>query len=727
MRRFTILLIALLLSLITLADEGMWVPLFLKGYPIEQMKAKGFKLTAEDIYSINHSSLKDAVMQFGGGCTASIISPDGLILTNHHCGYSAIVNHSTVEHDYLTNGFWAPTMKDELPNPGLTVTFLIYMEDVTDKILSKLPQDLTERERRMIIKQITDFIVDSVEAHWKGKYDASVEPFYYGNQYILIVTQTFRDVRLVGAPPSAIGKFGGETDNWMWPRHTGDFSLFRIYANKDNEPADYSPDNIPYRPKKYLKISLKGYKPGDFTMVFGYPGHTQEYVPSYTVDNVMNLIDPVRIKIRQAKLDVLMPALNESPETRLMYAKQVARIANGWKKWQGEIKGLRRLQAIKKKKQFEEKFEKWTQTPEGAPYKGLLNRYKQVYKKYSTFQKAFYYYVEAVYYTELFQYAGRINKLMNELANAQTAKDFDQIKNKIIKQAKNYADKHKAHIERRLVNKVMDLYINDLDRQFVPDILIELRDQAQKPELKFFGLGVGDMLFNNSIFLNPQILSKTLAGLKPKKSDKKIQELKNDDLLKLYNALTDNFRTLTQPQISQMRLTLDSLNRVYMKAQMLFQPDKHFYPDANFTLRVAFGTVGGYKPRDAVYYDYYTTLEGIIEKDDPDIYDYNVPEKLKQLYEKKDYGPYADKDGKMHVCFIANNHTTGGNSGSPVLDAEGNLIGLNFDRTWESTMSDLMYDPDRCRNIMVDIRYILFLIDKYAGAKRLIDEMEFVN
>ncbi len=723
---FSFLVVSLFSFLVVFADEGMWVPIFLKGYPIEQMHAKGFKLSADDIYSVNHSSLKDAIMQFGGGCTASLISPDGLVLTNHHCGYSSIVNHSTVEHDYLTNGFWAPTMADELPNPGLTAKFLVYMEDVTQKVLSGIPESLKEAQRQMYIARRIRKITDSVEKHWDGQYVAEIKPFYYGNQYILIVSQVFKDVRLVGAPPSAIGKFGGETDNWMWPRHTGDFSLFRIYVDKNNKPAEYSPDNVPYRPKRFLKISLKGYKQGDFTMIFGYPGRTQEYVPSYTVNNVMNSVDPWRINIRQAKLDILMPALNDNPRTRLMYAKEVARIANAWKKWQGEIKGLRRLQAIKKKKDFEQKFEQWTLTPEGGKYAGLLDQYKDLYDAILPYQKAFYYYVEVFYYSGFYRYANNIISQLDALAEATSPQDFQARKEKLNAIVTSYLENHRIDIEVKLMNKLLGMYKNDLDSGFVPQWFYSVK-MPDKQENVACQYGLGNVIVNSSVFYNKEEFDKVYNKLEYGKRKNLLRQLGNDGLLTMALSVREVFKNKVQPYMSNAALKLDSLNRLYMKAQMEFQPQKHFYPDANSTLRVAFGTVGGYKPADAVYYDYFTTLEGIIEKDDPDVYDYDVPQRLKELYEQKDYGPYADSDGTLHVAFIANNHTTGGNSGSPVLDANGNLIGLNFDRTWESTMSDLMYDPDRCRNIMVDIRYILFLVDKYAGAKRLVDEMVFVD
>ena len=723
MKKSVFVILVVLIFKTVLADEGLWVPLFLKGYPISQMQVRGLKLSAKDIYDINHASLKDAVVQFGRGCTGSIISDQGLLITNYHCGYSFIVRHSTVKNDYLTNGFWASSMQEELPNPGLTATFLIYMEDVTDKILSKVQENLTEKQRIDLIDFLIKHIVDSVENHFNHKYEAQVKPFFYGNQYILIVTQTFRDIRLVAAPPSSIGKFGGETDNWIWPRHTGDFSIFRIYANKNNEPADYSPDNIPYRPKKSLKISLKGYNRGDFVMVIGFPGYTYEYVPSYVIANVLNIIDPNRIKIRQAKLDVLLPALNENNKTRLMYASKVARIANGWKKWKGEVYGLRRLSVLKRKKLFEHKFQNWANTYKNGKYKNLLKSYRNLVDQSAQYQKAYDYFIEIVYLNDVFNLAKKIEKKLEQLRIARSDQAFSRIKDDLTRTLKAFYKNHNLKIERKILNKTLNLYIKDLDGNFVPQELISLDQKAKSAQCLYLTPQIGDVLFSESVFLNQDKALKLIENL----NKNSLKKLENDVLINLYLEFYRIFRYRILQQMSVFQLKNDSLNRLYMKAQMEFEPDKPFYPDANLTMRISYGTIEPYRPKDAVLYNYFTTLRGVVEKNDSSNYDYRVPEKLITLYKAGDFGNYIDKDSTLHVCFISNAHTTGGNSGSPVFDQNGNLIGLNFDRTWETTMSDYYYDPKICRNIIVDIRYVLFIIDKFAGQKRLINEMTFVE
>ncbi len=693
------------------ADEGMWIPLLLKKYTIEDMQKKGFKLTAEDIYSVNHASLKDAVMIFGGGCTAELISDNGLLITNHHCGYSSIQQHSSIEHDYLTNGFAAYKLNEELPNPGLTVTFLERMEDVTDLVLKNVSDNMTEKERETLINQEIDKLI---KANNKGgKFKVTVKPFFFGNQYFMFIQKVYKDVRLVLAPPSAIGKFGGDTDNWMWPRHTGDFSMFRIYANKNNEPAEYNDNNIPFKPKKSLKISLKGIKPGDFTFVFGYPGRTQEYITSYAVKMVSEVENPAQINLRQKRIDIMSNYMNQSDVVRIQYSAKYARVSNYWKKWIGENRGLKRLNAIEKKQQLEKAFQAWaeknTQHPE---YAKLLPEYKKLYEAITPINLSLDYIYEAGLAVEIVRFARNFQSLLTATDN-----EMEQTKSHLLKSIDGFFKDYYQPIDKEIFATVLRKYYKEAPKEYLPDIFTEVNNKYKGDFNKW-----ADYVYKKSIFVNKEKLKEFVNNYTPKKANK----LQNDPAFRIFNSIAATYEYKIMPISVKYRNQLDSMNRIWMKALMEFQPEKNFYPDANFTLRVAYGKVQGSFPRDGIKYVPQTFLSGVIEKDNPDIYDYRVPKKLKELYQTKNYGRWGEK-GKMPVCFLATNHTTGGNSGSPVLDAYGNLIGVNFDRSWESTMSDIMFDPDQCRNITLDIRYALFIVDKYFGATNLIDEMNFVN
>ncbi|GAB4326505.1 MAG: S46 family peptidase [Bacteroidales bacterium] len=701
------------------ADEGMWIPLYLNQLNEAEMQAMGMRITAEDIYSENHSSLKDAVVIFGGGCTGEVVSPEGLLLTNHHCGYSRIQQHSSLEHDYLTEGFWAMDRSEELPNPGLSVTFLVRMAEVTDRVLEGVSDGMSESERDKIIRENINRI--KAEAIEGTHYEAVVKPFFYGNRWFLFVNEVFTDVRLVGAPPSNIGKFGGDTDNWMWPRHTGDFSVFRIYADKDNNPADYSEDNVPYRPKNYLKINLGGVQPGDFTFVFGYPGSTQEYIPADAIDMQVNVINPVRIDLRQKRIDIFKKYMNSDPETRIMYAAKQARISNGWKKWIGENRGVKRVNAIENRRAFEEAFTRWvTSDPElNERYGGLLPAFKAVYDQQKSVSRNMYYLYESGMSVELLGFTRSFAKLVtlsaekpvDELAlNQELASDRSK--------SKRFFKDYRVQIDKEVFATVMEMYHRAVPVAEQPDYFVEL---TRKFKNDFEAMS--EWLFARSLFSDPGKLDSFLEDYRP--ADHK--KILKDPAFKLSMALAEVYYRNYLPVQRSGQAVIDSLMRIYMKAQQEMQPNRKFYPDANFTLRVAYGNVDGYSPDDAVEYRYYTTLKGIMEKEDPEIYDYVVEPRLKELYDNRDFGRYGDSDGTMHVCFTATNHTTGGNSGSPVLDADGNLIGINFDRCWEGTMSDIVYDISQCRNITLDIRYCLFIIDKYAGAGHLVDEMTLVN
>ncbi len=709
----------LLFSNFLRAGEGMWLPMLLSQLNEKEMRDMGMRITAEDVYSINHSSLKDAIVLFGGGCTGELVSDQGLLLTNHHCGYGNIQRHSTLDHDYLTDGFWAQSLDEELPNPGLSVTFLVRMEDVSTQTLKGVHDNMSQKVRDSIIEANKKILLkDAVKG---TRYSAQIKPFFGGNQYYLFVSETFKDVRLVGAPPSNIGKFGGDTDNWMWPRHTGDFSMFRIYAGKDNEPAEYSKDNVPYHPAMHLTISLKGMKEGDFTFVYGFPGTTQEYIPSYAVDMTAFQDNPIAIRLRQQRLAIIDKAMENDRLTRIQYSAKAAGIANYWKKMIGESRGIKKLGGIEKKQAFEETFQKWTQSdPETkARYGRLLPAFSKAYGEFIPVNNAYTFLTEGLLGIELLRFANAYSNLVKQCSDKSNT---DADISKLIEQAKlsaaSYFKNYNKQVDQQIFAALMRTYT------------LECEKDMQVPEVKGKAAGYkGNIdkwtldIYSKSIFSDSTKLNTFLSGFK--RGD--YRKIEKDPAYILATGIYSYLQNTFSPIINSFYSVNDSLQRLYMAAQMEMQPDKRFYPDANSTLRVAYGNVKGYFPADAVEYKWFTTLDGIIQKENPEIYDYVVEPKLKELYNLHDYGRYADADQSMHVGFIASNHTTGGNSGSPVLNADGQLIGINFDRCWEGTMSDLMYDPDQCRNISLDIRYCLFIIDKMAGAQRLINEMTIVQ
>jgi len=708
-----------LLGRVLFADEGMWIPLLLEKYNIEEMQEMGFRLTAEDVYSINRASMKDAVVIFGGGCTGELISDRGLLLTNHHCGYGRIQAHSTLEHDYLTHGFWAMSPEEELPNPGLTATFLVRMEDVTERMLEGIDENMPLREREKILEERASAIID--EAVEGTHYTASVRPFFQGNQYFLFVNEVFRDVRLVGAPPSAIGKFGGDTDNWEWPRHTGDFSLFRIYADKNNRPAEYSPGNVPYRPKKFFPVSLKGVQPGDFTMVFGYPGSTARYVPSDHIEMLTGNLYPKLIEIRDEKLAIMNAAMEASPAVRIQYAAKNASLSNSWKRWMGEMQGLEKMQVIERKKAFEREFSDWVQAEKErrAKYGRLLAQYDSLYSIFGKYNLLYQYYNEVFfrYGAEIISFAGNFRVLEDYWQGDSSLAAYDVQVARLQQVAGNFFDDYHPPVDRQMFAAVARLFETNVDEEFHPEVWKQMKKEYGSLYSEW-----SDALFEQSWLDDASRVESFLAGFSPDSVNKLIQ----DPAYRLSMDARRFYNLRIVPEYMRLRQQISELDRLYMKAQMEFREGERLYPDANFTLRVSYGQVMGYEPRDAVIHRHYTTLAGVIEKDDPDVYDYRVPEKLKTLYREKDFGRYAE-DGQLHVCFLATNHTTGGNSGSPVINADGHLIGINFDRVWEGVMSDLMFNPEKSRNISLDIRYVLFLIDKYAGAGYLIDEMMLVE
>ena len=715
----SLVLAFLMLPFSLLAKEGIWLPYLLQQLNESEMHDMGMHISAADIYSVNKASIKDAIVQFGGGCTGEVVSDQGLLLTNHHCGYGQIQKHSTLDHDYLTKGFWATSLSEELPNPGLTVTFLVRMEDVTIKTLQGLKAGMTEAERSKIIAQNSDLIVK--EAIKGTNYDARIRPFYNGNQYILLVSIVYRDIRLVGAPPSNIGKFGGDTDNWMWPRHTGDFSVFRIYADKDGNPAAYSKTNVPFKPKYSLPISLKGVNKGDFTFVFGYPGRTSEYIPSQAIQLTAEVTNPVSIKLREIRLNNMNEYQRLDPNVRIQYASKNAGIANGWKKMIGESRGIKQINAIPKRQEFEKSFTAWVNsTAENkGKYGSLLPEFSKIYSEVGPLVLANVFLTDGIMGTEAIGYSVGFDNLVT-FCKAKDSKpeDIQKLAETYKTMSQTFFKDYYQPIDQKNFASLIKVVVKEMDPKYLPPVFTELT-KKYKGDYTL----MAKKIFEQSIFTSQEKVNAFLTNFKAKD----YRKIEKDPIFDIYKKTRTFFVANILDKQSTLLSPLDSLQRIYMKAQMEMQPAKRFYPDANSTLRVAYGKVDDYKAADAVSYLHFSTLDGIMEKENPNIYDYVVEKRLKELYQNKDYGQYGDKDGKMHVGFIASNHTTGGNSGSPVLNADGNLIGINFDRNWEGTMSDLTYDPDLCRNISLDIRYCLFIIDKFAGAHRLIDEMKLVK
>ncbi len=712
-------LLGLAVSNLAIAGEGMWLPLLLQSLNEAEMKSMGMKMSAEDIYSINKGSLKDAIVHFNGGCTSEIISGRGLLLTNHHCGYSQIQSHSSLENNYLRDGFWAKSLKDELVNNNLSATFIQRIEDVSKDILKGVTDAMNDKDRQSLIDQNMEKFKLTVK---KEAYeDIVIRPFYKGNQYFMFVTLTYRDVRLVGAPPESVGKFGSDTDNWVWPRHTGDFSIFRIYADKNNLPAEYAEDNVPYTPKHFLPISLDGVEEGDFTMVFGFPGRTNQYLPSYAVSQIVDVLNPAKIGIRDRALKIVDAEMRADPQVKIQYASKFASIANYWKKWIGESQGLKSTNALDKKHQFEKEF--MAKVNANAQWKDqyayLLPEFKKLYAEIEPYALTRDYFNETAFRNiELLRVVNFMNNLVTRFDNnGETG--YNDYKARLQSYLKGFYKNYRANIDQKVASDLLGLFDEKVPIDIIRQPLKEAVALSGTKSLEDF---TRDMYKRSNFTTYDKVLA--LFEKSPKEA---VAAIKADPAFKFGTKMMTVYDNEVGKKYNAINSKISTLQRLYMKAIIEVFPDKRFYPDANGTMRVSYGKVASYEPKDAVKYLTKTYLSGVMDKYVPGDYEFDVPEKLRTLYQQKDYGPYADKNGKMPVCFIGSNHTTGGNSGSPAIDAHGNLIGLNFDRVWEGTMSDINYDASICRNIMVDVRYILFFIDKYAGADYLIKEMKLVH
>ena len=699
------LLILLITINLTAQQGGMWIPSQLEGAREQEMKKLGSNLSAAAIYAVGKPSLKDAIVHFNGGCTAEVISKKGLLLTNHHCGYGAIQSHSTTENDYLQDGFWAMKQKQELENKGMFVTFIKRIDDVTTQVLNGTSDDKLAKENQDIISQnIKSAIKNAKKETWQ---EANVKAFYKGNQYFLFVTEKYKDIRLVGAPPSSIGKFGADTDNWMWPRHSGDFSLFRIYADKNNRPAEYSKKNKPYKPEHYLPVSVDGVAEDDFTLVFGFPGRTNEYLPAVALDQIVHKLNPVKIDIRDKALKIVDKHMRADNAVKIQYASKFASIANYWKKWIGENQGIEKSKAIQKKQELEKAF---ALKVKGTDDENLLAEFDKLYQEVAEVALSRDIWIETVYRNvELLNATFRMYQL--ELTSRKGEEAFNKQKESTLNRYKGFYKNYSAKVDKEVFEALVTNYFAVNPKKYTPKAIANTNVSELTNEI-----------YNNSSFTSFEAVSKLLEG----NMKEVLAKMNQDKAYQFGKELAASFYNVINADFNKTQSDIAVVQKKYMKALMQHFPEERFFPDANSTLRVTYGQVKGYEPKDAVYYRPVSNLKGIIEKYVPGDYEFDVSEKLLDLYKSKDFGDYA-KNGKMPVNFLGTNHTTGGNSGSPVIDKDGNLIGLNFDRVWEGTMSDYNYDPEICRNIMVDVRYILFIIDKYAGAERLIKEMDLVH
>ena len=696
-------------------DEGMWLPMFVERLNYVDMQKMGLHLTAEELYSINHSSLKDAIVSLGGFCTAEVVSPEGLLFTNHHCGYDAIQNHSSVEHDYLTDGFWAMNKNEELPNEGLFVSFLVRMDDMSADVLGVVTADMDETARGAAITKKVDELKKN--ASEDGKYTVELKSFFNGNEYYMFVYQQYKDIRLVGAPPSSIGKFGGDTDNWMWPRHTGDFSIFRIYTAPDGSPAEFAKDNVPMVAKKFLPVSVKGYKKDDFAMIWGFPGSTDRYRNSWACEATLNDIDPVIVKGLGIVLENQKAGMDADNAVRIAYASTYASLANFWKNKMGEARDLKRLDVVQKKQELEAKLQQWINADEQrkAKYGDVLSTYADVYKQYKD-QNLY----QQMWYTQLcffgskaFSFPGQATAIETVLKTGAKGDDLAKQMEKYKETSKEHFKEYNNAIEQNILAALLTLFRANIPVSQQPAIY-QVIDKKYKGDITRY---VADM-FKKSFFYTEANFNAFLE--KPN-----LKKMQNDPAFITYNSFMDNFKVL-QKTNQELGAKNKKAQRLFVAALREMEPAKSFYPDANSTMRMTYGKVLDYYPADAVHYNYYTTLDGVMMKEDPNNEEFIVPAKLKDLYNKKDYGRYGE-NGKLYTCFLTDNDITGGNSGSPVINGDGELIGLAFDGNWEAMSGNILFEPELQRTINVDVRYVLFVIDKYAGASNLIKELKIVQ
>ena len=710
MKKLFASLLVFFITSYSIAIEGMWVPSLIEMFHSD-MQTYGLKLTPEQIYSTNNSSLKDAIVQFGGGCTAEIVSTKSLLLTNHHCGFSQIQSHSSTENNYLKNGFWAKNLQEEKACPGLYVTFVKEIRDVTERVFNGVKDNMTADERKAKINSNIGAIESAEKT--SGFVKAKIKPFSNGNQYFMLVTEDFNDVRLVGTPPNAIGKFGGDTDNWVWPRHTGDFSVFRIYANANNEAAEYSESNVPFEPMHSLPVSVKPKKVGDFTMVYGFPGSTFQNTTGAKLKFYIEKERPLRIEMRQKSLDIIKPAMNAVELISIQYASKQARIANAWKKWIGQIDGLTELNALGKKADFEAEYntranskDEWKKN-----YGTVLSEIDALHEKYNRYELARSLFIEYFFVgPEMLNFSSEFFNLAQNYEKLEAEGKVDKEVERLIAKTNGFYKNYNLDIDIQIFEALTPLYAANVDEDLLP------ANFASTWEGRF------KLIQKKSILLDKDALLKALENF----SKKTVKKLQKDPLIKFSREVYMSYFLTVNPSYGEYQTEVDAKMTKYVKGMMEMFPERNFWPDANSTLRIAYGVVDGSSPVDGMSYKHYTTIDGIMQKYDPNNPDFYLTQRFIDLYNAGDFGPYT-QDGELWTCFTASNHTTGGNSGSPVIDADGNLIGINFDRSWESTMSDFMFDETRCRNIAVDIRYVLWVIDKYGESPHLVEEMNIVK